>query len=159
MEKFLKILDRALEIIAVIALGIMLSLTVYQVFLRYLFNKPTSWSEEITMFILVWFGFISMAIGVRKDSHISLEFLYDRLNKTGKFILDVGRYVLLLTLSIMMTVYAFPMIAIGNINSMLATQISRAVLYAPALAGGGLMTLFSLINLIQVFRSRGQHHV
>jgi len=159
MEKFLKILDRALEIIAVIALGIMLSLTVYQVFLRYLFNKPTSWSEEITMFILVWFGFISMAIGVRKDSHISLEFLYDRLNKTGKFILDVGRYVLLLTLSIMMTVYAFPMIAIGNTNSMPATQISRAVLYAPALAGGGLMTLFSLINLIQVFRSRGQHHV
>jgi TRAP-type C4-dicarboxylate transport system permease small subunit len=159
MEKFLRILDRVLEVFAVVALAIMLSLTVFQVLLRYLFNKPTSWSEEITLFILVWFGYISMAIGVRKDSHISLEFIYDRFGPKGKRILDVGRYLLLLVLSVMMSIYAFPMISIGNTNTMPATQISRAVLYAPALVGGLLMTLFSLVNLITVFKRGGQKHV
>ncbi|WP_319561976.1 TRAP transporter small permease [Marispirochaeta sp.] len=159
MGKFLSVLDRMLEIFTVIALAIMLLLTVSQVLLRYVFNNPTSWSEEITLFLLVWFGFISMSIGVRKNTHISLEFFYDRLGDTGKFILDVGRYLLLLTFSIMMTAYAFPMIAIGHTNTMPSTQISRAVLYAPALVGGALMMLFSLLNLIHVFKRRGSKHV
>jgi len=158
MKKLLRILDRFMEVFSVTSLAIMLTITVFQVGLRYVFNKPTSWSEEITLFALVWFGYIAMAIGVRKDTHISLEFLYDHLGAKGKRILDIGRYSLLLALAIMMTYYSFPMIKIGMTNNMPATGISRAVLYAPALVGGLLMSLFSLVNLIAVCKKETQSH-
>ena len=156
MKKILRMLDRFMEVFSVVSLAIMLSLTVYQVVMRYVFNKPTSWSEEITLFALVWFGYVAMAIGVRKDTHISLEFLYDHLGAKGKKILDIFRYSLLLILAVLMTGYSFPMIKIGMTNNMPATEISRAVLYAPALVGGLLMSLFSLINLIEVFTKEKQ---
>ena len=158
MKKLLKMLDRFMEVFSVTSLAIMLSLTVFQVVMRYVFNKPTSWSEEITLFALVWFGYVAMAIGVRKDTHISLEFLYDNLGDKGKKALDIFRYSLLLALAVMMTIYAFPMIKIGLTNNMPATGISRAVLYAPALVGGLLMSLFSLVNLIAVFTKEKLSH-
>jgi len=158
MKKLLRILDRFMEVFSVTSLAIMLTITVFQVGLRYVFNKPTSWSEEITLFALVWFGYVAMAIGVRKDTHISLEFLYDHLGAKGKKILDIGRYSLLLALAVMMTYYSFPMIKIGMTNNMPATGISRAVLYAPALVGGLLMSLFSLVNLIAVCKKETQSH-
>ncbi|HKL58892.1 MAG TPA: TRAP transporter small permease [Sphaerochaeta sp.] len=156
MKKLLRILDRFMEIFSVGSLTIMLALTVLQVAMRYILNKPTSWSEEITLFTLVWFGYVAMAIGIRKDTHISLEFLYDHLGAKGKKVLDIGRYTLLLAFALMMTYYSFPMIKIGMTNAMPATGISRAVLYAPALVGGLLMSLFSLANLINVFTKEKQ---
>ncbi|HKM06863.1 MAG TPA: TRAP transporter small permease [Sphaerochaeta sp.] len=158
MKKLLRILDRFMEIFSVGSLTIMLALTVLQVAMRYILNKPTSWSEEITLFTLVWFGYVAMAIGIRKDTHISLEFLYDHLRAKGKKVLDIGRYTLLLAFAVMMTYYSFPMIKIGMTNAMPATGISRAVLYAPALVGGLLMSLFSLVNLINVFTKETQSH-
>jgi len=147
-----------MEVFSVTSLVIMLALTVFQVVLRYVFNKPTSWSEEITLFALVWFGYVAMAIGIRNNTHISLEFLYDRLGTKGKKVLDIGRNTLLLVFALMMTFYSFPMIKIGMTNSMPATGISRAVLYAPALVGGLLMSLFSLVNLIAIFTKEKQSH-
>jgi TRAP-type C4-dicarboxylate transport system permease small subunit len=158
MKKLLRTLDRFMEVFSVASLVIMLTLTVFQVVMRYVFNKPTSWSEEITLFTLVWFGYVAMAIGVRKDTHISLEFLYDHLGAKGKKILDIVRYSLLLALALMMTYYSFPMIKIGMTNAMPATGISRAVLYAPALFGGLLMSLFSLVNLIAACTKEMKSH-
>jgi TRAP-type C4-dicarboxylate transport system permease small subunit len=94
---------------------------------------------------------------VRKDTHISLEFLYDRLGIRGKFVLDFFRHTLMLGLSVLMTIYAFPMIKTGLTNAMPATGISRAVLYAPALAGGVLMTMFSFLNILSLFAGKGRN--
>ncbi|MBF9018557.1 MULTISPECIES: TRAP transporter small permease [unclassified Oceanispirochaeta] len=151
MDNFFKKVDKILNASVVAILAVMLSLTVLQVILRYVFNNPTIWSEELTLFLLVWFGFIVMAMGVRADSHIALEYFYDRQGRRGQIILDAFRHSIIIALSLLMIFYGVQMIKLGWANKMPATQIRRGYLYASSLIGGILMATFSILNLLKLF--------
>ncbi|RUA22609.1 TRAP transporter small permease subunit [Billgrantia gudaonensis] len=49
-------LDEHIETyLATVALVVFASLVIFQVVMRYIFNSPPSWSEEIARYALVWF--------------------------------------------------------------------------------------------------------
>jgi len=59
------------------ALFALLGATVfYQFFTRYALNDSASWTEEIARYFLVATVFVGAAIGVRKNNHIQVDFLY-----------------------------------------------------------------------------------
>ena len=43
------------------------------VFMRYVLNSGITWAEEISLVMAVWFIFIAMPLGVRKNLHISIH--------------------------------------------------------------------------------------
>ncbi|MEP6610193.1 MAG: TRAP transporter small permease, partial [Burkholderiaceae bacterium] len=47
-----------------------------QFFTRYAMNDSASWTEEIARYLLICTVFIGAAIGVRKNNHIQVDFLY-----------------------------------------------------------------------------------
>ncbi|SHM68493.1 TRAP transporter small permease [Rhizobacter sp. OV335] len=48
----------------------------YQFFTRYALNDSASWTEEIARYFLVAIVFIGATIGVRKNNHIQVDYLY-----------------------------------------------------------------------------------
>jgi TRAP-type C4-dicarboxylate transport system permease small subunit len=48
----------------------------YQFFTRYAMNDSASWTEEIARYLLICTAFIGATIGVRKNNHIQVDFLY-----------------------------------------------------------------------------------
>ena len=54
-----------------------LSITIFvQFFTRYALNDSASWTEEIARYLLICTVFIGSAIGVRKNNHVQVDFLY-----------------------------------------------------------------------------------
>ena len=60
-----------------LALFWLLGLTVfYQFFTRYVMNDSASWTEEIARYLLIGTVFVGASIGVAKNNHIQVDFLY-----------------------------------------------------------------------------------
>ena len=58
------------ELLAGILVMIMASMVFFQVVMRYLFSMPTSWSDEIAIYAMLWSVYVSVAWAVRERAHI-----------------------------------------------------------------------------------------
>ena len=61
---------RAEEVIAGVCVVVMAVLVFFQVVMRYVFSAPTSWSDEIAVYAMVWSVYISASWAVRERAHI-----------------------------------------------------------------------------------------
>lgn len=90
--KALKWLDKNFEeAVMVMLLMIMTVIMGVQVCARYLFNFSLSWTEEITRYLFVWSGFLSIGFATQKAIAIRLEQLTEKLKgkvKSAVFIID-----------------------------------------------------------------------
>jgi TRAP-type transport system small permease protein len=66
-------------------------LTFAQVVLRYFFNNPQAWAEEVSRYLFVWITFLGIAIGFAKDMHIRLDALTVLLPERPWRVVDVAR--------------------------------------------------------------------
>lgn len=81
------------KLLCSLMLVIMVVITFTQVVMRFIFNAPFSWSEEITLILLVWFGYLCMPIDIFSDSHAALYFLYNKLPSAVKKAADLSAMV------------------------------------------------------------------
>lgn len=83
MKKFI---DKTAEYISSTLLIATSMLVFIQVILRYFFNYSISWSEEVSLLMIVWFIFIGCSVTAKEDGHISMEILENILPKKGKMV-------------------------------------------------------------------------
>jgi TRAP-type C4-dicarboxylate transport system permease small subunit len=78
MNKIRKWLDSIIEVFACGLIGIMVLVACWQVISRYVFNAPSTFSEEFLRFSLVWMSVIGLAYVAGKKEHISLTLFLDK---------------------------------------------------------------------------------
>ena len=87
MKKALQWLDKNLEeVLLVIALAAMAVIMGIQVIARYIFGASLSWSEELTRYIFIWAGFLSVSYCTKKCISIKIEQFVAMFPKRGKAI-------------------------------------------------------------------------
>ena len=63
----------------VVAISVMVVLVALQVLLRYALNTSLGWTDETSRLAFVWSIFLGIPLGVRRGSHIGIEFLTARI--------------------------------------------------------------------------------
>jgi TRAP-type transport system small permease protein len=82
--------------IAVVLLASVMALAIgWQVFMRYVFNKPPSWTEELALLCFTWTMLLMLAVGVRQAFHANIDLLPKVLPAPMAQLLE--RVILLLT--------------------------------------------------------------
>jgi TRAP-type C4-dicarboxylate transport system permease small subunit len=116
-----------------------------QFFTRYVLNDSASWTEEIARYLLIATVFIGAAIGVRKNNHIQVDFLYRLLPRKAMRALstavDVFRIAFLAS-CVVLTVQL--MARIGG-TRMAIVDFPLGIVHAAVLVGFMLMTWRALI--------------
>ncbi len=95
---------------AAVALFWALGLVVfYQFFTRYALNNSASWTEEIARYLLIGTVFVGASIGVAKNNHIQVDFLYRYIPaNVGKWlsravdVMRIGFYAVISVLTVML---------------------------------------------------------
>ena len=77
MQKVKMILDRALLIVNSVLITCMALLSIWQVFTRYVLDAPSTTSEEIIRFMLIWFTLLTAAYVFGQKKHIAIVFLIE----------------------------------------------------------------------------------
>ena len=79
-----------------IAIGFIVS---YEVIMRYLFNSPTIWVNEVSRFLQIWATYLALTYSFHKNDFIRITVIYDRLNDKWKKILDFISFIFILIFS------------------------------------------------------------
>lgn len=83
---------RALNAIGAVALALTIALTFSQVVLRYVFNNPQAWSEEISRYLFIWITAIGIASAYYNDTNIKIDLLAGMGGKGMEKVVGLFRY-------------------------------------------------------------------
>jgi TRAP-type C4-dicarboxylate transport system permease small subunit len=112
----------------------------YQFFTRYVLASSAAWTEEIARYLLIVVCFLGSAMGMRRNTHIHVEFLYRWLPAGGaralSTVVDVVR-VAFLAYATALTVQLVP--RMQNLQ-MTVIDLPMSYVYAVVAVGFALMT-------------------
>jgi TRAP-type C4-dicarboxylate transport system permease small subunit len=89
MQKITNILDIVLKNALIILMVALVSAVSWQVISRYGFVSPSSWTEEVARFLLIWIGVLGAAWAFRTGVHLGLDVLPKKLTGKPAFALKV----------------------------------------------------------------------
>lgn len=75
MKQISQLLERGLAVFLAFLMGLMVVDVTWQVLTRFILTNPSSYTEELARFILMWIGLIGAAYAYRKHSHLSLNLI------------------------------------------------------------------------------------
>lgn len=93
--KQLKWLDKNAEILICGCLLTVISvIMMLQVIMRYIFNSPLSWPEELSRYCYIWITFLSIGLTIRTGSYFRVTALIDYLPAKARQAMEVFAHVI-----------------------------------------------------------------
>jgi TRAP-type C4-dicarboxylate transport system permease small subunit len=130
-----------------IALGFfwVLAVVVFaQFFTRYFMSKSPIWTEEVARYLLICVTFLGSSMGVRRNSHIFVEFFYRFIpKKAGRFLVTVVD-ILRILYFLAGTRLAFILIPQMKTHALSSIPLPLSYIYGVVLAGFILMSFRSI---------------
>ncbi len=127
-----------------IGLVLMTLLIAAQVVWRYVLNDSIVWTEPASVMIMGWFIFLGAAVGIREGYHLSFDVLLYLLPLRAKLILFSISDIAVTAFGAGMIWYGWQLAARTAGNMLPSLGISGAFDFAPIVAGGVLIVLFSI---------------
>ncbi len=151
-------LERYLGHMLVVLMAVMVVDVSWQVASRYLLRDPSSFTEELAGFLLIWIGLLGSAYALRTRAHLGIDLLVDGLAGAARMRAKVLSHslVLLFALAVMvggglrLVQLAFQLQQISA-----AMGIRMGYVYLALPLSGILMTLFSAAAIADVVAGRG----
>lgn len=150
MQTVRKRVDQTLAFITCTVLGFMVIIAIWQVFTRYVLNSPSTVSEEILRYSLIWVSMLGAAYAFGQKKHIAIEFLVEKLPKNKALPVSVIIEVLVLTFaSVVMVIGGYKTVAITMAQSSAALGIPMGFIYLSLPVSGVLIIGYSLLTIYE----------
>jgi C4-dicarboxylate transporter DctQ subunit len=133
----------------------------YEVIMRYVFNAPTLWTFDITIFLIIYAAFLGSAFTLREGKHVRLEFFTDWFSRyrIPSVLLSLLCNVIIIIFWFMVTFTAFRDTITAYQFSQVTQSYLRFPLFIPLIGvmlGGALVLVQLLIDTIRVCSSFGR---
>lgn len=137
-------LARAALWISGAGLVLMTVLIACQVFWRYVLNDSISWTEPGSVMIMGWFIFLGAAVGIREGYHLSFDIVVHLVPDHVRHWMRTVSDLVVIAFGGGMVVYGTQLAVNAAPNVLPSLGISGAFDFAPLVAGGVLVVLFSI---------------
>lgn len=151
MEKLRNTLNKVLNLLAGLSMTVMVVLTTYQVIVRYIFNSPSTWSEELVGYLFGWSTMLGATIVSGERGHMNIPVLVDRFNPTMRKAFHIFAEVIAFLFSATILVFGgfqVSQLAMGQQTSSLGVAVG--VFYWVMPICGVIILVYSVLNIIGI---------
>lgn len=145
-------IDRILGNILVLIMGVMVVNVLWQVFSRYFLGIPSSFTDELARYLMIWIGILGAAYVSGKNMHVAIDVLPSRLNpKARKKLKLLVRGCIILFCFTAMVVGGSRLVYITYVLDQFsaALKVPLALVYSVIPLSGLLITYYKISDILQ----------
>jgi TRAP-type mannitol/chloroaromatic compound transport system permease small subunit len=117
IDNFNSTIGKAVSVFSLFTAGAIL----YEIFMRFVFARPTVWASESTAFACSMMYMLAGALVMREDGHMRIDMVHSKLTPRTRAIVDCLTYPFFVLYMVALlwagTVYTFDSIAVGQTTS------------------------------------------
>lgn len=147
-----KILDQMLEILIMIVMAVLVIDVSWQVFTRLVLKKPSTVTEELAIFMIIWVAMLGAAVALNRGAHLGIDYLVNKLSIRKKIFTEAFVFFCIAMFSLCVMVIGgmdlvISTLNLGQISPALGVRIGYVYLAIPI--SGFFLVLYSVIGLVE----------
>ncbi len=155
--KFQKSLNKVLELFLVILMSVLVVDVLWQVFSRYLLSSPSSFTDELAGYLLIWVGVLGAAYVAGRKEHLAIDILVQKSPPARQRIMQIiiHSLILLFALSVMVIggavlVYTRFVLQVKSA----ALQLPLGYVYSVLPISGLIIIYYEVLHILKVKNSK-----
>lgn len=159
MSRRRKTWDLVEDVLAGTFLSVGIALILYGVIMRYAFNEPKAWVEEVANYTIVWGALLGVPIALRDNHHIQVDILYDKMPNSIKRFMDVFSSVMGIIFCLFYTYYGYLLVAKRYTSGMVSMDVGIPMwlVYMILPISGVMFLLRFLDKLMNILKNRQEN--
>jgi C4-dicarboxylate transporter, DctQ subunit len=86
-------INRLCELCCGACMVLIAAFTLYEIVCRYLFDSPTQWSQDFSIYLMIWCAFLGLMPTDMAGQHIRIDVWYKRLSIRPQILLELLIYI------------------------------------------------------------------
>ena len=147
-----KVLDRSLELLVMVVVAVLVVDVLWQVFTRFILKNPSTWTEELAVFMLIWVSLLGAAVALNRGAHLGIDYFVGKLSPMKRLCTEVFVFLCI-------SIFSLTVMMLGGIDLVTSTlelqQLSPALnikvgyVYLAVPISGFFLVLYSVIGLVE----------
>lgn len=147
-----KVLDRSLELLVIVVVAVLVVDVLWQVFTRFVLKDPSTWTEELAVFMLIWVSLLGAAVALNRGAHLGIDYFVGKLSPQKRLYTEIFTFLCIL-------IFSLTVMVLGGINLVSSTlkleQMSPAMgikvgyVYLAVPISGFFLVLYSAIGMFE----------
>ncbi len=147
-----KSIDRVLSWVLIIMMAVITLNVLWQVFSRFILQNPSSFTEELARYMLIWIGILGAAYVAGQKLHLAIDLLSTKLKGNSKSLLEIFIQLCIFVFSLFVMVIGgirlvYITLELNQISA--ALQIPLGYVYLVLPISGVLMMFYSFYFIVE----------
>jgi len=109
LERAKKGINRLLELALVLLMGANVLNVLWQVFTRFVLQNPSSYTEELARYLLIWVGLLGASYAAGKKMHLAIDVVLQGLGNKAKVWVEI-------IIQVFIFLFSFSVMVVGGIR-------------------------------------------
>lgn len=152
---------KTMEIFLMILMSVMVIAVVWQVFTRFVINSPSTFTDELSRYLMIWIGIFGGAYTFAIKRHLALEMLMPKLNLKNQYWLQIFINLLVVIFAYAVLVYGGSSIVSSTLEynqispslTLFGNEILVGYIYLVSPISGAFIILFGVYDTAKLFSS------
>jgi TRAP-type C4-dicarboxylate transport system permease small subunit len=147
-----KVLDRSLEVLVMVVVAVLVVDVLWQVFTRLVLRDPSTVTEELATFMLIWVALLGAAVALGRGAHLGIDYFVGKLPARAKIFTEVIVFLSIAAFSFLVMIVGgvdlvSSMLQLGQESPALRVKVGYVYLAVPI--SGFFLTLYAVMGLVE----------